>query len=93
MKRDILLLLSCLCILVWVNLFSSGQPVPAASTGVLGEKWILILDAGHGGEDGGTVEQAATEKEINLAVVLKLKELLENQGIQVVLTRDKDIWC
>jgi len=32
------------------------------------------------------------EKEINLAVVLKLKELLEEQGIRVVLTRDKDIF-
>ena len=53
---------------------------------------MVVLDAGHGGEDGGTVEQAATEKEINLAVVLKLKELLEEQGIRVVLTRDKDIF-
>lgn len=54
------------------------------------ENHMVVLDAGHGGEDGGTVEQAATEKEINLAVVLKLKELLEEQGIRVVLTRDKD---
>lgn len=56
------------------------------------ENHMVVLDAGHGGEDGGTVEQAATEKEINLAVVLKLKELLEEQGIRVVLTRDKDIF-
>ena len=56
------------------------------------ENHMVVLDAGHGGEDGGTVEQAATEKEINLSVVLKLKELLEEQGIRVVLTRDKDIF-
>ncbi|NBH35375.1 N-acetylmuramoyl-L-alanine amidase [Clostridiaceae bacterium] len=56
------------------------------------ENHMVVLDAGHGGEDGGTVEQAATEKAINLAVVLKLKELLEEQGIRVVLTRDKDIF-
>ena len=43
------------------------------------ENHMVVLDAGHGGEDGGTVEQAATEKEINLAVVLKLKELLEEK--------------
>ena len=30
------------------------------------------------------------EKEINLAVVLKMRELLENQGIRVVLTREQD---
>ena len=56
------------------------------------EKYTVVLDAGHGGEDGGTVEQTATEKEINLAVVLKMRELLENQGIRVVLTREKDIF-
>ena len=54
------------------------------------EKYTVVLDAGHGGEDGGTVEQTATEKEINLAVVLKMRELLENQGICVVLTREQD---
>jgi len=56
------------------------------------EKYTVVLDAGHGGEDGGTVEQTATEKEINLAVVLKMRELLENQGIRVVLTREQDIF-
>lgn len=56
------------------------------------EKYTVVLDAGHGGEDGGTVEQTATEKEINLAVVLKMRELLENQGICVVLTREQDIF-
>ena len=66
-----------------------AAPVFAARDGV---PVTVVVDAGHGGEDGGTVEQAATEKEINLAVVLKLKELLEEQGIRVVLTRDKDIF-
>ena len=40
------------------------------------EKYTVVLDAGHGGEDGGTVEQTATEKEINLAVVLKMPHAL-----------------
>ena len=56
------------------------------------EKYTVVLDAGHGGEDGGTVEQTATEKEINLAVVLKMRGLLENQGICVVLTREQNIF-
>lgn len=92
MKRDILLLLSCLCILVWVNLFSSGQPVPAASTGVLGEKWILILDAGHGGEDGGASTSAGDkESDINLSIVLKTRALMAFLGVEPQLTRDSDI--
>lgn len=56
------------------------------------EKYTVVLDAGHGGEDGGTVEQTAMEKEINLAVVLKMRELLENQDIRVVLTREQDMF-
>jgi len=50
----------------------------------------VILDAGHGGGDGGTTNGNAIEKDINLAVVLKLKTLLENNGAKVYLTRDSD---
>lgn len=66
-----------------------AAPVFAARDGI---PVTVVVDAGHGGEDGGTVEQTATEKEINLAVVLKMRELLENQGICVVLTREQDIF-
>ena len=57
---------------------------------------ILILTGGftdvrHGVEDGGTVERVAVEK-INLAVMLKMRELLENQSIRVVLTREQDMF-
>jgi hypothetical protein len=51
---------------------------------------VVVLDAGHGGEDPGTLTSYAVEKEVTLAVTLKLKALLEQEGIQVVLTRDKD---
>ncbi len=52
----------------------------------------VILDAGHGGEDGGAVgADGIVEKDINLSVTLKLKDLLEVSGYNVILTRDKDI--
>ena len=51
------------------------------------EKYTVVLDAGHGGEAGGTVEQTAMEKETNLAVVLKMRELLENQGFPDLVNR------
>lgn len=52
----------------------------------------VILDAGHGGEDGGAVGVGGiVEKDINLAITLKLKDLLEVSGYNVILTRDKDI--
>ena len=48
------------------------------------------MDAGHGGSDGGTVGGKAVEKDINLSVALKLKAILENDNIEVILTRSSD---
>lgn len=51
----------------------------------------IILDAGHGGEDGGAVGvDGIVEKDINLSIALKLKDLLEVGGYNVVMTRDTD---
>lgn len=51
----------------------------------------IVLDAGHGGSDPGKVGcNDALEKDINLAIVSKLKTLFENKGYQVVLTRSDD---
>ncbi len=53
---------------------------------------VIIIDAGHGGEDGGAVGGDGTpEKELNLAVALKLQALLEQQGCTVFMTRSEDI--
>jgi N-acetylmuramoyl-L-alanine amidase len=52
----------------------------------------IILDAGHGGEDPGAIGPNGTkEKDINLAIILELKRLFEEDGgYQVVLTRSDD---
>lgn len=56
-----------------------------------GDKYTVVLDAGHGSPDGGAVGPGGTlEKDINLAVVLKLQEVLESRGAAVVLTRPGD---
>lgn len=48
----------------------------------------IIVDAGHGGEDGGAVSNdGVSEAEINLKIALKLQQLLEQSGSNVVLTR------
>ena len=92
MKRDILLLFACLCVLAGVNLFGVDQVVPTVTDPVAKETWTLILDAGHGGEDGGA-STASGEKEsnINLAIVLKTKALMAFLGVEPQLTRDTDI--
>ena len=51
----------------------------------------IILDAGHGDPDGGAVGVNGTlEKDINLAIVQKLQEVLEGKGAEVILTREGD---
>lgn len=51
----------------------------------------IILDAGHGDPDGGAVGADGTlEKDINLAIVEKLREVLEGKGAEVILTREGD---
>ena len=55
----------------------------------------IVLDAGHGGVDPGKVGiNGLLEKDINLQIVMKLKEALEKDktmSAKVVLTRDKDM--
>lgn len=55
------------------------------------EEFTVICDAGHGEPDGGAVGANGTlEKDINLAITLKLQEVLESSGINVILTRTGD---
>lgn len=52
---------------------------------------LIILDAGHGGFDPGKVGvNGALEKDINLSIVKKLQQLLEEKGFSVHLTRETD---
>ena len=56
------------------------------------EKFTIIIDAGHGGEDGGAVsESGICEKNINLDISKKLYGLLMFTDFDVVMTRDSDI--
>ena len=55
---------------------------------------IILIDPGHGGFDGGAISKNGTvEKDINLAICLKLRKHLKECGFQVIMTReiDKDL--
>ncbi len=61
--------------------FSSTSPEPT-----------VIIDAGHGGEDGGAVGfDDIYEKDINLSIALTLYGILRANGINAVLTRQEDV--
>ena len=54
---------------------------------------IVVIDAGHGGEDPGAVSaySGAKEKDITLFIAQKTKALLEDAGYTVVMTRTEDV--
>ncbi len=74
----------------------SGKAAPPSSIGSqVRENKIqtVVIDPGHGGtETGAKSPRGIFEKDINLAIALKLKEIIErNQAFQVFLTRDRDV--
>ncbi len=58
-----------------------------------GQQKTVILDPGHGGEDPGAVSEYSgiKEKDVNLKIAFKLKELLEKDNGKVIMTRTEDI--
>jgi len=69
----------------------AGLAASGTSVHIGKEKPVVVLDSGHGGNDPGKVGvDGSLEKDINLAVTLKLKEYLEQSDVEVVLTREED---
>ncbi len=54
---------------------------------------LIVIDPGHGGEDSGAVgKNGLLEKEVTLDIVNRLRKLLKSEkGLEVVLTRTKDV--
>ncbi|WP_394884724.1 N-acetylmuramoyl-L-alanine amidase family protein [Clostridium butyricum] len=53
----------------------------------------IVIDAGHGGRDGGSEREGVKEKDINLSIALKVEQLLQSEGAKVMMTRvdDKEV--
>ena len=54
------------------------------------EPFTLVVNAGHGGKDNGAYANGIYEKDLNLKVAQKIKELSADYGINVLLTRNDD---
>ena len=67
---------------------AARSPAPAPRSG----EWTIVLDAGHGGHDPGSIgPRGVREKDVTLAVVRQLAARLgKEEGVRVVLTRDTD---
>ncbi len=75
------------------NLVISAKHKPSSSL----SGYTIMLDPGHGGLDSGAVcSVSATgyklEKNINLSIAQKVKEMLEAEGAKVIMTRTGDSW-
>ena len=80
------LIIALVIVIVFASIISisviSASAVPKA-------QYTIVIDAGHGGRDGGAVgrQTGVTESELNLKYALRLKELCADYGIDVIMTR------
>ena len=93
MKKSLLFGVVCaLCLFITACFFCVGalrSPVPVfAVEGGLS----VVLDAGHGGIDGGVSgrKTGVKESEINLAIAFRLNDVLTEMGFEVTMTRKTD---
>lgn len=91
-KHRFLFFLFCmLALALWGFSRLSGRPREASAAATQDNSRVVIVDAGHGGFDGGAVGMSGTlEKDVNLAVAQKLRDMLTEAGYTVVMTRDSD---
>lgn len=77
--------------LIIFGTFLKGLSRKKESSSESSDDLVVIIDAGHGGEDGGAIGiDGSLEKHINLSISKKLAELLESAGVSVRLTRTED---
>ena len=73
---------------VFINMYNKDIFIPTANDPV---GRMVIIDAGHGGEDPGTVGVTGVlEKDLNLQIALEIGAAFENEGYVVVYTRTDD---
>lgn len=92
-KRLLLIFVMIVFSIIYANTKNNyrniGEAVQVTSTPV-SEK-VVILDAGHGSPDeGAESKNGTTEAKINLNIVLKIQQLLEQSGCTVILTRSDE---
>ncbi len=70
----------------------AGQPATTRPAGAGGGRFVVVLDAAHGGDDGGAqLAGAVAEKTVTLALSVRLRSLLTARGFQVVTTREGNV--
>ncbi|MGA2049787.1 MAG: N-acetylmuramoyl-L-alanine amidase [Terracidiphilus sp.] len=76
-------------LLLSAGTFATAQAPPAPAPPQ--PRFVVVLDAAHGGDDPGGHLDTQAEKAYTLALSVKLRSLLNARGIQVVTTRESDV--
>ena len=78
--------------LIFINdKYSPPLKTEIRSDTAIGNAPIVVIDAGHGGEDGGAIgKDGSLEKNINLNIAKMLSSHLRAKGINTIMTRDTD---
>ena len=81
----------CICLVFAFLLLLLGGFFSREGRFVFSDNPVIILDAGHGGPDGGASSLSGLlEKDVALAITLELQGMLETAGIHTVMTRTED---
>jgi N-acetylmuramoyl-L-alanine amidase len=79
---------TCLCGFAILLAFGSAALAHAQADGA--QRFVVVIDAAHGGDDGGARLDNEPEKAYTLSLSVKLRSLLMARGIAVVTTRESD---
>jgi N-acetylmuramoyl-L-alanine amidase len=80
--------------LIYVFLLAVAIPFLQSPAYGSEKKWIVVIDAGHGGKDPGALGAISKEKNINLAIALKAGSYIEQnlKNVEVLYTRKTDVF-
>ena len=94
-KRTLLYTWLAVCMIGLSAIFLAGSRRAFTPTGAMGQGsrvQTVVIDPGHGGQDGGAVAGDGTEESrINLAISLQLEQFLRFAGVRTELTRREDV--
>ncbi len=91
-KVSYVLLFSSLGISLFAVCCIFGAMHAATAASAAPQTMTIVLDAGHGGEDGGAVGvEGRLEKDINLSIALNIRDMLTDAGCVVKMIRDSDV--
>lgn len=91
MKRKTIEILMTVILLMSALVIGQQGSVAVTNMKSAKQKPVVVIDAGHGGNDPGKVGiNNALEKDINLSISILLKKMLEAEDIEVIMTRETD---